>query len=84
MAKDEAYGASGLDGLTQAAETLKVKVTKTVRYATGPTPAPRWASWLTQTATLWCLVTPNDTGSIVTKMSGRNFAPRSSGSPPRG
>jgi len=35
MAQDDAYGASGLDGLTQAAKTLKVKVTKTVRYATG-------------------------------------------------
>src|SRR6266511_3188675 len=33
MAQDDAYGASGLDGLTQAAKTLKVKVTKTVRYA---------------------------------------------------
>src|SRR5262245_14489167 len=35
MAQDDAYGASGLDGLTQAAKTLKVKVAKTVRFATG-------------------------------------------------
>ena len=51
MAQDDAYGASGLDGLTQAAKTLKVKVAKTVRYATGPTSAPRWASSPTPTVT---------------------------------
>ena len=36
MAQDDAYGASGLDGLTQAAKTLKRQGRpKTVRFATG-------------------------------------------------
>ncbi len=35
MAQDDAYGASGLDGLTQASKTLKVKVAKTVRLRDG-------------------------------------------------
>ncbi len=52
MAQDDAYGASGLDGLTQAAKTLKVKVAKTVRFATTiRRRARRWASSPTPSAT---------------------------------
>jgi ABC-type branched-subunit amino acid transport system substrate-binding protein len=77
MAQDDAYGASGLDGLTQAAKTLKVKVTKTVRYATGSDVSAQVGELADANCDAVMLVSlPNDTGSIVTKMQGRNFAPQ--------
>jgi len=77
MAQDDAYGASGLDGLTQAAKTLKVKVTKTVRYATGSDTSAQVGELADANCDAVVLVSlPNDTGSIVTKMQGRNFTPQ--------
>jgi ABC-type branched-subunit amino acid transport system substrate-binding protein len=77
MAQDDAYGASGLDGLTQAAKTLKVKVTKTVRYATGSDTSAQVGELADANCDAVVLVSlPNDTGSIVTKMVGRNFSPQ--------
>jgi ABC-type branched-subunit amino acid transport system substrate-binding protein len=77
MAQDDAYGASGLDGLTQAAKTLKVKVAKTVRYATGSDTSAQVGELADANCDAVVLVSlPNDTGSIVTKMVGRNFTPQ--------
>jgi ABC-type branched-subunit amino acid transport system substrate-binding protein len=77
MAQDDAYGASGLDGLTQAAKTLKVKVAKTVRFATGSDTSAQVGELADAKCDAVMLVSlPNDTGSIVTKMQGRNFAPQ--------
>ena len=77
MAQDDAYGASGLDGLTQAAKTLKVKVAKTVRYATGSDTSAQVGELADANCDAVMLVSlPNDTGSIVTKMVGRNFTPQ--------
>ena len=77
MAQDDAYGASGLDGLTQAAKTLKVKVAKTVRYATGSDVSAQVGELADANCDAVVLVSlPNDTGSIVTKMVGRNFTPQ--------
>jgi ABC-type branched-subunit amino acid transport system substrate-binding protein len=77
MAQDDAYGASGLDGLTQAAKTLKVKVAKTVRYATGSDTSAQVGELADANCDAVMLVSlPNDTSSIVTKMVGRNFAPQ--------
>ena len=76
MAQDDAYGASGLDGLTQAAKTLNVKVAKTVRFATGSDTSAQVGELADAKCDAVMLVSlPNDTGSIVTKMVGRNFAP---------
>src|SRR5215216_1820919 len=77
MAQDDAYGASGLDGLTQAAKTLKVKVTKTVRYATGSDTSAQVGELADAKCDAVMLVSlPNDTNSIATKMVGRNFTPQ--------
>jgi ABC-type branched-subunit amino acid transport system substrate-binding protein len=77
MAQDDAYGASGLDGLTQAAKTLNVKVAKTVRFATGSDTSAQVGELADAKCDAVVLVSlPNDTGSIVTKMVGRNFAPQ--------
>jgi len=76
MAQDDAYGASGLDGLTQAAKTLNVKVAKTVRFATGSDTSAQVGELADAKCDAVMLVSlPNDTGSIVTKMVGRNFTP---------
>jgi ABC-type branched-subunit amino acid transport system substrate-binding protein len=76
MAQDDAYGASGLDGLTQAAKTLNVKVAKTVRFATGSDTSAQVGELSDAKCDAVMLVSlPNDTGSIVTKMVGRNFTP---------
>jgi ABC-type branched-subunit amino acid transport system substrate-binding protein len=76
MAQDDAYGASGLDGLTQAAKTLNVKVAKTVRFATGSDTSAQVGELADAKCDAVMLVSlPNDTGSIVTKMVGRNFGP---------
>jgi ABC-type branched-subunit amino acid transport system substrate-binding protein len=77
MAQDDLYGASGLDGLTQAAKTLKVKVAKTVRYATGSDTSAQVGELADANCDAVMLVSlPTDTGSIVTKMQGRNFTPQ--------
>jgi ABC-type branched-subunit amino acid transport system substrate-binding protein len=77
MAQDDAYGASGLDGLTQAAKTLKVKVAKTVRFATTSDVSAQVGELADAKCDAVVLVSlPNDTGSIVTKMVGRNFSPQ--------
>lgn len=76
MAQDDAYGAAGLDGLTQASKTLNVKVAKTVRFATGSDTSAQVGELSDAKCDAVVLVSlPNDTGSIVTKMVGRNFAP---------
>ena len=76
MAQDDAYGASGLDGLTQAAKTLNVKVAKTVRFATGSDTSAQVGELADAKCDAVMLVSlPNDTTAIVTKMVGRNFAP---------
>src|SRR5215471_15564391 len=76
MAQDDAYGASGLDGLTQAAKTLNVKVAKTVRFATGSDTSAQVGELADAKCDAVMLTSlPNDTGSIVTKMVGRNFTP---------
>jgi ABC-type branched-subunit amino acid transport system substrate-binding protein len=77
MAQDDAYGASGLDGLTQASKTLKVKVAKTVRYATTSDVSAQVGELADAKCDAVVLVSlPNDTSSIVTKMVGRNFSPQ--------
>src|SRR5215211_6881467 len=77
MAQDDAYGASGLDGLSQAAKTLKVKVAKTVRYATGSDTSAQVGELADAKCDAVMLVSlPNDTNSIATKMVGRNFTPQ--------
>ena len=84
MAQDDEYGAAGLDGLTQASKTLKFKVAKTVRFATGSDVSAQVGELADANCDAVVLVSlPNDTGSIVTKMIGRNFTPQSSGSRPR-
>jgi ABC-type branched-subunit amino acid transport system substrate-binding protein len=76
LAQDDAYGASGLDGLTQASKTLKVKVSKTVRYATTSDVSAQVGELADANCEAVVLVSlPNDTSSIVTKMIGRNFNP---------
>jgi ABC-type branched-subunit amino acid transport system substrate-binding protein len=76
MAQDDAYGAAGLDGLTQAAKTLNVKVAKTVRFATGSDTSAQVGELADAKCDAVMLTSlPNDTGSIVTKMVGRNFTP---------
>jgi ABC-type branched-subunit amino acid transport system substrate-binding protein len=76
MAQDDAYGAAGLDGLTQASKTLNVKVAKTVRFATGSDTSAQVGELSDAKCDAVMLVSlPNDTGSIVTKMVGRNFTP---------
>jgi ABC-type branched-subunit amino acid transport system substrate-binding protein len=77
MAQDDAYGASGLDGLTQAAKTLKVKVAKTVRFATGSDVSAQVGELAdAKCDAVFLLVTAADTNSIITKMIGRNFSPQ--------
>jgi ABC-type branched-subunit amino acid transport system substrate-binding protein len=77
IAQDDAYGASGLDGLTQGAKTLKVKVAKTVRYATGSDVSAQVGELADANCdAVFLLATAADTNSIVTKMIGRNFTPQ--------
>src|SRR5256714_13030653 len=77
MAQDDAYGASGLDGLTQAAKSLKVKVAKTVRFATTSDVSAQVGELADAKCDAVVLVSlPNDTASITTKMVGRNFSPQ--------
>jgi ABC-type branched-subunit amino acid transport system substrate-binding protein len=77
MAQDDAYGAAGLDGVTQASKTLNVKVAKTVRYATGSDTSAQVGELADAKCDAVVLVSlPNDTTSIVTKMVGRNFSPQ--------
>jgi ABC-type branched-subunit amino acid transport system substrate-binding protein len=83
MAQDDAYGASGLDGLTQAAKTLKVKVAKTVRFATGSDTSAQVGELADANCdAVFLVITVADTGSIVTKMVGRNFSPQLFGQSP--
>jgi ABC-type branched-subunit amino acid transport system substrate-binding protein len=83
MAQDDEYGAAGLDGLTQASKTLKFKVTKTVRFATTSDVSAQVGSLADASCDAVVLVSlPNDTGSIVTKMIGRNFTPQIIGTGP--
>jgi ABC-type branched-subunit amino acid transport system substrate-binding protein len=83
MAQDDAYGASGLDGLTQAAKTLHVKVAKTVRFATGSDVSAQVGELADAKCDMVFLqVTVADTNSIVTKMIGRNFSPQLLGQGP--
>jgi ABC-type branched-subunit amino acid transport system substrate-binding protein len=83
IAQDDAYGASGLDGLTQAAKTLKVKVAKTVRFATGSDVSAQVGELAdANCGAVFLLVTAADTNSIVTKMIGRNFSPQLLGQAP--
>jgi ABC-type branched-subunit amino acid transport system substrate-binding protein len=77
MAQDDEYGAAGLDGLTQASKTLKFKVAKTVRFATTSDVSAQVGELADAKCDAVVLATlPNDTASIVTKMSGRNFSPQ--------
>jgi ABC-type branched-subunit amino acid transport system substrate-binding protein len=77
MAQDDEYGESGLDGLKQASKTAKVKVAKTVRFATGSDVSAQVGELAdANCAAVFLMVTVADTGSIVTKMIGRNFSPR--------
>jgi ABC-type branched-subunit amino acid transport system substrate-binding protein len=77
IAQDDNYGASGLDGLTQAAKMLKVKVAKTVRFATGSDVSAQVGELADANCEgVFMLVTAADTNSIVTKMIGRNFSPQ--------
>jgi ABC-type branched-subunit amino acid transport system substrate-binding protein len=83
MAQDDEYGAAGLDGLTQASKTLKFKVAKTVRFATTSDVSAQVGSLADASCDAVVLVSlPNDTGSIVTKMIGRNFTPQIIGTGP--
>jgi ABC-type branched-subunit amino acid transport system substrate-binding protein len=83
IAQDDAYGASGLDGLTQAAKTEKVKVAKTVRFATGSDVSAQVGELADANCdAVFLLVTVADTNSIVTKMIGRNFSPQLLGQAP--
>jgi ABC-type branched-subunit amino acid transport system substrate-binding protein len=76
MAQDDEYGAAGLDGATQAAKTLKVKISKTVRFATTSDVSAQVGELADANCQAVVLVAlPNDTSSIVTKMIGRNFNP---------
>jgi len=77
IAQDDEYGAAGLDGLTQASKTLKFKVSKTVRFATTSDVSAQVGELADAKCDAVVLVSlPNDTGSIVTKMVGRNFSPQ--------
>src|SRR5436190_2614 len=83
MAQDDEYGAAGLDGLTQASKTLKFKVSKTVRFATTSDVSAQVGELADAKCDAVTLVSlPNDTGSIVTKMIGRNFTPQIIGTGP--
>ena len=83
MAQDDLYGASGLDGLTQASKTLKVKIAKTVRFATGSDVSAQVGELADAKCDAVFLVSlPNDTTSIATKMIGRNFSPQILGQSP--
>ena len=76
MAQDDEYGAAGLDGATQAAKSLKVKVSTTVRFATTSDVSAQVGELADANCDAVVLVSlPNDTSSIVTKMIGRNFNP---------
>jgi ABC-type branched-subunit amino acid transport system substrate-binding protein len=77
IAQDDAYGAAGLDGLTQAAKTLNVKVAKTVRFATGSDVSAQVGELAdAKCDAVFLTSTPLDTGPIVTKMIGRNYSPQ--------
>jgi ABC-type branched-subunit amino acid transport system substrate-binding protein len=77
MAQDDEYGSAGLDGARQASKTLKLKVEKTVRFAT----TSDVSAQVGELADAGCegvllVALPNDTASIITKMVGRNFSPQ--------
>jgi len=77
MAQDDEYGAAGLDGATQASKTLKVKIDKTVRFATTSDVSAQVGELADANCQAVVLVALfNDTSSIVTKMIGRNFSPQ--------
>jgi ABC-type branched-subunit amino acid transport system substrate-binding protein len=77
IAQDDEYGAAGLDGLKQASKTLKFKVAKTVRFATMSDVSAQVGELADANCDAVLFVSlPNDTGSIVTKMIGRNFSPQ--------
>jgi ABC-type branched-subunit amino acid transport system substrate-binding protein len=77
MAQDDEYGASGLNGLTQASKTLKFKVAKSVRFATTSDVSAQVGELADANCDAVVLVSlPNDTSAIVTKMIGRNFSPQ--------
>jgi len=83
IAQDDEYGAAGLDGLTQASKTLKFKVSKTVRFATTSDVSAQVGELADAKCDAVVMVSlPNDTGSIVTKMIGRNFTPQIIGTGP--
>jgi ABC-type branched-subunit amino acid transport system substrate-binding protein len=83
MAQDDPYGASGLDGLTQAAKTLKVKVATTVRFATGSDVSAQVGELADANCdAVFLVVTVADTNAIATKMIGRNFSPQLLGQSP--
>lgn len=77
MAQDDEYGAAGLDGAKQASKTLKLKVAKTVRFATTSDVSAQVGELADANCDAVLLVSlPNDTASIITKMIGRNFSPQ--------
>jgi ABC-type branched-subunit amino acid transport system substrate-binding protein len=77
MAQDDEYGAAGLDGARQASRTLKLKVEKTVRFATTSDVSAQVGELADANCDAVLLVAlPNDTASIITKMVGRNFSPQ--------
>ena len=77
IAQDDAYGGAGLQGLSFAASHLKFKVAVTVRFATGSDVSAQVGQLADAKCDAVFLASlPNDTGSIVTKMIGRNFTPQ--------
>jgi ABC-type branched-subunit amino acid transport system substrate-binding protein len=78
LAQDDLYGSAGLEGLNAAAKQLKFKVAATQKFSATATDVSAQVGALADAKcdAVFLASLPNTTGSIITKMIGRNFTPQ--------